>query len=330
MTRKPTDRVTQLIEAYITQGYSSEVERDFAEWLADARQSDHKDKALASLWNSFTKRDRAATERALLRLKARLGHPLPHKQRSMRWPARIAAVLLPLAIILSAYIHLNRPTTDTLVAENMVSLSSADSMICRPLPDNSIVWLHDHSSIEYAEMPDGVRHVALQGEACFKVTETPDHEVFEVQTRRLTIKVHGTEFNVKEYAEQNYTEITLYEGSVEVMLADKSLMMRPGTQLTYDHASRRTSTTPIPHNHVNWRYDMLHFDGEDISTILERIALFYELTLKADDRGRLSRAPLSIWFDGTEDAEHIMSVLERLSGSFTYRLTQDTIYITPK
>jgi ferric-dicitrate binding protein FerR (iron transport regulator) len=71
------------------------------------------------------------------------------------------------------------------------------------------------------------RKVFLEGEAFFDVT--PDKKkIFLVKTSDITIKVFGTQFNVKSYPEENKVTTTLVEGLVAIETGDKN---KPDTYL---------------------------------------------------------------------------------------------------
>jgi transmembrane sensor len=84
------------------------------------------------------------------------------------------------------------------------------------LPDGSQVWLNAGSKIDYDKSFDGeLREVYLTGEAFFDVVHN-EKVPFIVHTRAADIRVLGTAFNVKSYANDLNTETSLIRGSVEV------------------------------------------------------------------------------------------------------------------
>ncbi len=318
MESRSREKVSRIIEAYARGEHPVGTEEDFAGWLADPRHGEEKDEALAELWSSFPLGRTRDADSALLRMKMRLGHPLPLKRRIPRWIPAVAAVLLPIAIFLTVFLLTNRP------AQPMVTLAlqTADSMLYQLLPDNSELWLNSNSSLVYTEAADGSRHAKLRGEACFKVAH--NGTAFEVEVPDLTVRVLGTEFNVKESADA--TEVVLYEGSVEALLPDRSVPLTPGTMLTY--RGGEVSVGPIPADHINWRYAMLDFRGEDIASILEKVCRFHGAALEI--AGTLPADPLSIRFDGRETIDYMMMLLQQLSAGFDYESDGDTIKVTPR
>ncbi len=319
MESRTRGKARRIIEAYAQGAHPAEIEQDFAGWLADPRHSEEKEEALAGLWNSFPLGGTRAAESALAKMKVRLGHPVPLRRRIARWIPRVAAVLLPVAVFLTVFLLVNRPASPKV----LVAINTADSMIYRVLPDSSELWLNGNSSLVYTEAADGSRRAELRGEACFRVVR--NGTAFEVEVPELTVRVLGTEFNVKEYAD--VTEVTLYEGSVEAVFDGGNVALTPGEMLTY--CGGEVSVGPIPAGHINWRYDALDFRGETIGSILEKVCRFYGLTLEMS-AGTLPSDPITIRFDGRETLGDMMFLLKQVSAGFDYEFAGDTIRVAPR
>jgi len=85
------------------------------------------------------------------------------------------------------------------------------------LPDGTKIWLNAGSSVRYpSQFSNNKRVVSLEGEAYFDVTHDKKRR-FIVETPGIEIRVHGTEFNVKAYPDDNVIETTLVEGSISII-----------------------------------------------------------------------------------------------------------------
>ncbi len=85
------------------------------------------------------------------------------------------------------------------------------------LPDGSKIILNAGSKLRYPQAFDqNRREVYLEGEAFFIVAKDIRHR-FLVKTSNITIKVYGTQFNVKAYASDKTVETTLVEGEISVI-----------------------------------------------------------------------------------------------------------------
>jgi transmembrane sensor len=134
----------------------------------------------------------------------RLQSSLQKKKKSIHLNLfyRIAATLIILAGIYYSFIYKPETHIETGIAEKHEFY----------LPDSSRVVLNAQSRLTYNEGRwDGNREVKLEGEAFFSVNKGSD---FEVLTRTRSVKVLGTQFNVK--SRPDYFEVTCYEGLVGV------------------------------------------------------------------------------------------------------------------
>jgi hypothetical protein len=89
------------------------------------------------------------------------------------------------------------------------------------LPDGSSVWLNASSNLTYdKDFGKELREVNLTGEAFFDVVKDPSHP-FIIHTKVIDVKVLGTEFNVKAYPNDAFTETSLIRGSVEITVKNR-------------------------------------------------------------------------------------------------------------
>ena len=89
------------------------------------------------------------------------------------------------------------------------------------LPDGSTVWLNASSNLTYdKDFGKDLREVNLVGEAFFNVTKDPAHP-FIIHTKVIDVKVLGTEFNVRAYPNDSYTETSLIRGRVEITVKNR-------------------------------------------------------------------------------------------------------------
>lgn len=84
------------------------------------------------------------------------------------------------------------------------------------LEDGTIVWLNVCSILKYPKnYNDKSREVILKGEAYFKVKHDTSRP-FIVKTNNIQVKVTGTEFDIKAYANEHSEKVILAAGKVNV------------------------------------------------------------------------------------------------------------------
>ncbi len=153
---------------------------------------------------------------------------LQEKRTSRLFPVKWWAGISSIAAIISAivFITINNNNNNNISKDHPVSLTS--QVTTRPgsrtqlrLPDGTSVWLNASSDLTYdKDFGKNLREVNLSGEAFFDVTKDSAHP-FVIHTREINIKVLGTQFNVKAYPEDQYTETSLIQGRVEVIIKSR-------------------------------------------------------------------------------------------------------------
>lgn len=103
------------------------------------------------------------------------------------------------------------------------------------LPDGTKVRLNAGSSLDYPQQFNGkTRDVQLTGEAYFDVAKDKT-KPFLVHTKAFTVKVVGTVFNIRAYADEDSAVASLIQGVVEVQFdnsSDNAIVLKPNEKLT--------------------------------------------------------------------------------------------------
>ncbi|MDD4193001.1 MAG: DUF4974 domain-containing protein [Mangrovibacterium sp.] len=223
----------------------------------------------------------------------------------------------------------NRENTNEIVYNQVDVPHGSRSFIV--LSDSTKVWLNAGASLHYpAGFKGKEREIFLEGEAFFEV-QKEEHRPFLVRTCGMSLKVHGTRFNVKAYRDDPKIETTLLEGSVEVVglktnaQGDQNLFMKPGQKLILykEHgktgapacdsgsmpgdprlmepvqiASARLINLSATEPEIAWRTDKLVFDKQRFDEVKVRLERWYGVTIEVRDS-----SVLDYRFSGTFDKE---------------------------
>ncbi len=114
------------------------------------------------------------------------------------------------------------------------------------LPDGTKGYLNNGSSLRYPIMFTGKsREVELLGEAFFDVRYNKQRP-FIIKTVGLDVKVLGTRLNIHSYPNDDYQEITLESGSVELVQRDQGrevmvAEMKAGQHAVYQFGDHRSA-----------------------------------------------------------------------------------------
>jgi ferric-dicitrate binding protein FerR (iron transport regulator) len=249
--------------------------------------------------------------------------------------------------------NFNYDTGKDAVSEITVSYGSKSKVI---LPDGSVVKLNSGSTLRYPSHFDrSSRNVYIEGEAFFDVKKDAQHPFF-VKTKEITIKVLGTKFNVKSYADEKTIQTTLVTGSIEIYsnkseITEKTrlLVLQPNQQATFEKTTEEISVTrqkensdkisPIPSKQLRllsevdvnpiiaWKDNRLTFRDERFIDLSKKLERWYdvEIEIKNDDL-------TNVLFSGVFVKETIEQALNalKLTTPFTYEMKKNHIIISKR
>ena len=221
------------------------------------------------------------------------------------------------------------------------------------LSDGSVVTLNSETTLKYPATFNGAtREVYLDGEAFFSVAKDHAHP-FIVHAGKMSIKVLGTAFDVKYYANDTHSETTLIRGAIEVTMADRPsdrIILKPNEKLILNSASIRrrktrgkliavndtTSTnyalTNLTHLKSNdttivetsWVNNKLVFKDEPFTDLANQMQRWYGIKVKFKNNN-----VKDYHFTGVFEKESITQALDALKmiETFTYKYKNETVYI---
>lgn len=265
-------------------------------------------------------------------------------KRSFIWLAA-ASILIILSVSLSLLTS-NRVEgiDDTLIT---VQAHSGEPKKIK-LPDGSTIWLNALSKVTYKKhFINNFREVNLVGEAFFDVTKDANHP-FIVNTASLHLKVLGTAFNVRAFANEKKTEAALVHGSIEVTLVnnpDKKITLKPSEKITVRngvpkadsaYAAIRTinkgnrapviplmtlsnihynDEDPLPVE-TQWIEKKLAFESETLDDIATRMERYYGVKIEFEDESLKSFS-----FSGTFQTQTVVEAMKSLqeTGGFRFK-----------
>jgi ferric-dicitrate binding protein FerR (iron transport regulator) len=246
---------------------------------------------------------------------------------------KVAAVLLIPLIGLGILYQLNQHNPSAIQYTETIAPRGQKSQIV--LSDGTKVWLNSDTKIRYpGQFDKNQRDVYLDGEAFFEVTKN-EHQPFLVHTLGPEVKVVGTKFNIKAYADENQVETSLFEGRVDLLLKNKESNqiedkeLKPGQSLIYSGISQQLTSVRFPKDEIDgWKKNQLIFKDDTFIKLVKKIERWYNVEVVYDERKFDNRRLTVELFEG-ERLEKLMDILS-LALSVNYRYEQGKIYLTPK
>lgn len=198
---------------------------------------------------------------------------------------RVAAVILFLLLPLGAYWQGKETVKDTFA--DMIVEAPLGARTKLHLPDGTLVWLNAGSKIVYSQ-GFGVedRKLCLEGEGYFEVTKN-EKIPFEVRTKELNLKVLGTKFNFKNYAEDEEVTVNLMEGKVALNNRLKNmatLYLAPQEKMVLNKRTgiMKRSKTNVEYANA-WSRNELFFDEELLEDIAKKLMRSYNAEIVVAD-----------------------------------------------
>lgn len=230
---------------------------------------------------------------------------------------RIAAVLT--VIIIGGYllnIVLSDHTYETVEAEQQVFneiYTERGQSANLSLDDGTEIQLGKESSIQF-KTDKKSRQVKLNGEAYFEVKEDP-RRPFSIQTSDATVRVLGTDFNIRAYDDEDDVQVAVVNGRVsfkaetEQHYADtpEEIRLNAGEVGIYDRRSRVVNRVEVDNqdHFLSWKRNRLIFEDAELNEVIAKLERWYDVNFELEDRG-LSDLRLT----ANLDARDLDSVLE--------------------
>ena len=204
---------------------------------------------------------------------------------------------------------------DVKVGETMQTLSTPRGMDFKiTLHDGTEVWLNAESTIEFpTAFTDSERNVNLHGEAYFKVAHN-ESKPFNVNLGDKTIRVLGTEFNVRNYAAEQ-SEVVLVRGSVQLYgtNGEREATLTPGKAAVWAEGNEVSVRDADTYSATQWTEGLFYFEEHELGVVLREVGRWYNYgVVFKNDKHFGFRIHYSA--DRNDDIDHIIGDLNVLCG----------------
>lgn len=209
------------------------------------------------------------------------------------------------------------------------------------LPDGSKVWLNAGSEIFYGtNYGNKYREIRLTGEAFFDVVKDSEHP-FIVNTTTMQIKVLGTAFNVRSYANDNASETSLIRGRIEltpVSNPDHKIILKPSEKLTIPNKEKhdlnenntlitlsslhKAKNDSLP-SEAQWLENKLVFDDEYFDDVAKKMERWYGVSISFKNEELKQKK-----FSGKFTKESLATALDALKATSNFNFLIDNDKVT--
>ena len=204
------------------------------------------------------------------------------------------------------------------------------------LPDGTHVWLNSESKISFPSQFTGKeRRIIMEGEAYFEVAKAysssrasaakRDLVPFIVETKRQTIEVLGTHFNVSAYADEKEMMTTLLEGKVKVKGEGNTITLDPGEQAYSGLDGIRGLKIDDPASVIAWKEGDIILDA-DIRTIMRQLTRWYNVEVVYE--GQISNQEFGGTISRTKNIIEVLNVLQS-TGRVRFKIEGRRVTVMP-
>lgn len=286
---RPTDKQIEEVLAGIA---SPEDAKYVAEWFATEEGSDYLEAAMT--------RDSRLIKNEFADLY--VDHDIPSKKileqirknirikKLKRICFRVAAVLIPVVLIVGLYMQLNSKVDLFGTSEYEEVVVDKGERIQIMFQDGTKVYINSDSKLRYPKkFALNTREVFLEGEAYFVVAQNKNRP-FIVNLSGPAIHVLGTSFNVQDYPENKDIVVCLDEGNINLTLpTEKKYPVKPGERLVYNKDNQQCTISKM--NDMRrlsmWKQNVIVFKDTPLSEVIKILNRWYNVEFKVEDENVL-------------------------------------------
>ena len=196
------------------------------------------------------------------------------------------------------------------------------------LSDGTIVYLNAESELRYPVKFVGEdRRVYLSGEAYFDVVHDKAHP-FVVDVKNSTVRVLGTSFDVRAYADEDEVLTTLVQGSVRFSAGKESVILEPGEQVVLDKSGRLETREVDTYLYTAWKDGVFAFKRQRLEEIMKVVARWYDVNVFWENVSQKE-----VTFTGKmkryDDFSKVVEMLE-MTGNTEFMIKENNIFILEK
>ena len=257
-------------------------------------------------------REEVASERIFARIKTALT-----RSRRRRILFRVAAVVIPVALVLGVALRLDRQVggifSDAEYGEFVVDRGRRTQCLFQ---DGTVAHLNSESKIHYP-VKFGLfeRRIQLEGEAYFEVARNTSHP-FVVDMNRMEIEVLGTTFDARYERASGIAETTLNSGSICVRTSrsQQSVRLRPDERLVFNETSGSMIIEQVnASNYNSWIQPTLTFFDMTLEDIITNLERWFNVPIGTDASvDRTIRLSFHVRHESLEETLQVISLITGL------------------
>ncbi|MGC4233954.1 MAG: FecR domain-containing protein [Niabella sp.] len=219
---------------------------------------------------------------------------------------------------------LHFPAADSIKNSRMVYHTSSGSPVRKiQLPDSSFIYLNANTmlSVDSGKFNIHTRDVVLdRGEAFFQVTKNSSQK-FTVQFGALQLEVHGTSFNIENYAHTHEKRVFVKTGKVIIKNAEGLAVALAADETFIYHTLTKKYIVKQKENVdvSQWINGKLVFAGAGLDEIKQKLKDRFEVSIETENNALPQTMQLNATFDKDDHYDKVAKVIAGIYGA-RYRI----------
>ncbi len=196
------------------------------------------------------------------------------------------------------------------------------------LADGTKVWLNSGTTLSVPMSESRKRNVYLEGEAFFDVVKN-EKVPFVVDTKDYSVKVFGTQFDVRSYKCKAESETILKEGSISIVTQGKEeIKMTPGQAFFVDKEKKHVIAEVNPEIYISWKDNLLKIDNEELQDLLIRMEHWYGVKIHVENYEMVKNLKYTLTIK-TESLREMLDLMCYVT-PLTYKVNGDQVNLKYK
>ena len=196
------------------------------------------------------------------------------------------------------------------------------------LADGTKVWLNSGTTLTVPMSESRKRNVYLEGEAFFDVVKNKKVP-FVVETKDYSVKVFGTQFDVRSYNNKAESETILKEGSISIMTkGNEEIKMTPGQAFFVNKEKKHLIAEVNPEIYISWKDNVLKIDNEELHDLLIRMEHWYGVKIHVDNYEMVKNLKYTLTIK-TESLREMLDLMCYVT-PLTYKVNGDQVTLKYK
>lgn len=150
------------------------------------------------------------------------------------------------------------------------------------LSDGSIIHINSNSRVKYpVNFSNKMRQIFIEGEVYCEIAHSSTPFIVHTFDNKQ-VKVLGTKFNVRNYPDEHYSEITLLEGSVQVKSDKDQCILAPNQQVVINNNFEIKTVEAQYFN--SWTTPIIRFHNMSINRVLDCLSQLYGVSFEIENQ----------------------------------------------